>query len=115
MRSSVMTTPSAKGSCFVISPIGEDASDTRKRSDQILDHVFRPAAKQAGYEDAVRADEIDRPGIITSQIIEKLVLSPVVLADLTERNANVFYELSLRHALRETRCPSDPGRRSDPL
>ena len=87
-------------SCFVISPIGEPDSDTRKRADQILKHVVKPAVAECGYT-AVRADEIDKPGIITSQVIQRVVTDPLVIADLTERNPNVFYELAIRHALRK--------------
>lgn len=86
--------------CFVISPIGDPDSETRKRSDQILKHVVRPAATHCGYR-AVRADEIDKPGMITSQVIQHVVNDDLVVADLTERNPNVFYELALRHALRK--------------
>lgn len=86
--------------CFVISPIGEPDSDTRKRSDQVLKHVIRPAATSCGYK-AVRADEIDKPGMITSQVIQHVVNDALVIADLTERNPNVFYELAIRHALRK--------------
>lgn len=86
--------------CFVISPIGEVDSETRKRSDQVLRHVIRPAATSCGYK-AVRADEIDKPGMITSQVIQHVVNDPLVIADLTERNPNVFYELAIRHALRK--------------
>lgn len=86
--------------CFVIAPIGEDDSDTRKRSDQVLNHIIKPAAEDCGYN-AIRADEIDRPGIITSQVIQHVVNDPLVVADLTERNPNVFYELAIRHALRK--------------
>ena len=86
--------------CFVISPIGEVDSDTRKRSDQVLKHVVRPAVVSCGYK-AVRADEIDKPGMITSQVIQHIVNDPLVVADLTERNPNVFYELAIRHALRK--------------
>ncbi len=86
--------------CFVISPIGEIESETRKRSDQILKHVIRPAATTCGYK-AVRADEIDKPGMITSQVIQHVVNDELVVADLTERNPNVFYELAIRHALRK--------------
>ena len=39
-----------KKTCFVISPIGEEGSDTRKRSDQVLKHVIAPAADFCGYE-----------------------------------------------------------------
>lgn len=83
--------------CFVISPIGEPDSEIRERSDQMLKHVIRPSVESNGYE-AVRADEIAEPGLITSQVIEHVVESPLVIADLTGSNANVFYELAVRHA-----------------
>jgi hypothetical protein len=86
--------------CFVICPIGEQESETRKRSDQVLKHIIRPAVESCGYG-AVRADEIDKPGIITSQVIQHIVSDQLVVADLTERNPNVFYELAIRHALRK--------------
>lgn len=86
--------------CFVIAPIGLPGSDTRKRSDQVLKHIIRPAAADRGYK-AIRADEISEPGIITSQVIQQVVDAPLVIADLTERNPNVFYELAVRHALRK--------------
>ena len=86
--------------CFVIAPIGEPDSDTRKRSDQVLRHIIRPAVKECGYQ-AIRADEIDKPGIITSQVIQHVITDDLVIADLTERNPNVFYELAIRHALRK--------------
>jgi hypothetical protein len=86
--------------CFVIAPIGEAESDTRKRSDQILKHVITPALKECGYK-ATRADQISEPGMITSQVIQRIVDDPLVVADLTERNPNVFYELAIRHAIRK--------------
>lgn len=86
--------------CFVISPIGEAESDIRKRSDQVLRHIIRPAADACGYT-AMRADEIDKPGIITSQVIQHVVADPLVIADLTDTNPNVFYELAIRHAIRK--------------
>lgn len=84
--------------CFVVAPIGDADSETRKRSDQVLRHVIRPAVGQCGYN-AVRADEISAPGMITSQVIQHVVNDPLVVADLTDRNPNVFYELAIRHAL----------------
>jgi hypothetical protein len=95
-----MTKKDDKKICFVISPIGEDNSETRKRSDQVLKHIISPAVEQLGYH-VVRADKISKPGIITTQIIQHIVDSPLVIADLTERNPNVFYELALRHAIRK--------------
>jgi len=85
--------------CFVIAPIGEAESEIRKRSDQVLKHIIRPATGECGYR-AIRADQISEPGMITSQVIQHVVEDPLVVADLTGRNPNVFYELAIRHALR---------------
>lgn len=86
--------------CFVIAPIGSEGSDTRHRSNQILNHIIKPVAKDCGYDDVIRADDISKPGMITNDIIQYLVDADLVVADLTDHNANVFYELALRHALR---------------
>jgi hypothetical protein len=86
--------------CFVISPIGEAGSETRKRADQVLRHVIEPAAANCGFE-AIRADKMSEPGMITSQVIQHIVDDPLVIADLTGSNANVFYELAIRHAIRK--------------
>jgi hypothetical protein len=62
--------------------------------------VIRPAATECGYS-AIRADEIADAGLITSQIIQHIVEDPLVIADLTGHNPNVFYELAIRHAVRK--------------
>ena len=95
-----MTTKHEKKICFIISPIGEEGSETRERSDQVLKHIITGPVEQLGY-DVIRADKISEPGIITTQIIEHIVESALVIADLTEKNPNVFYELALRHAIRK--------------
>jgi hypothetical protein len=82
--------------CFIISPIGEDGSLTRKRSDQLFNHAIKPAVEKFEYI-AVRADRIAKPGIITTQVIEQLINSELAIVDLTERNPNVYYELGIRH------------------
>ncbi|MBZ0321110.1 MAG: hypothetical protein K8L91_32145 [Anaerolineae bacterium] len=86
--------------CFVISPIGEDGSDERLHADLVLETLIHPAAGNFGYK-VVRADNIHQPGIITEHIFEYLIDSPLVIADLTFQNPNVFYELALRHAARK--------------
>ncbi len=86
--------------CFVISPIGDEGSDTRERSDQVLKHIITAPVKQLGYT-VIRADKISEPGIITTQIIEHIVDAELVIADLTDKNPNVFYELAIRHAIRK--------------
>jgi hypothetical protein len=61
--------------------------------------IVAPAAEACGY-DTIRADQIAKPGIITSQVIQHLLDDPLVVADLTGWNPNVFYELAIRHAIR---------------
>ncbi len=86
--------------CFVIAPIGEEGSPTRERSDTVFKYVITPAVRACGYT-PVRADKISESGIITSQIIQQLAEAPLVVADLTDHNPNVFYELAVRHAARK--------------
>lgn len=95
-----MAKNSAEKMCFVISPIGGDESDTRKWADQTIKHLIRPAVESHGLE-VKRADEEDRAGIITTHIIQRLVTAELVVADLTGRNPNVFYELAVRHVTRK--------------
>jgi hypothetical protein len=89
--------------CFVISPIGDLNSETYNRSELVRTHIILPAARESGYAeiDVIRADQIPQPGIITSQIIQHLYADELVIADLTDRNPNVFYELAIRHATRK--------------
>lgn len=100
--------------CFVVAPIGEPDSDARKRSDQVLRHIICPAVQPLGYE-PVRADQISEPGIITTQIIQHIIDDPLVVADLSGWNPNVFYELALRHALRKPYVQLYPTRRANSL
>ncbi len=90
-----------KKSCFVIAPIGAEGSDTRKRSNQVLKYVIAPAVADCeGYGEPQRADQLPTPGIITSQIVQHVLSADLVIADLSEANPNVFYELAIRHAVR---------------
>jgi len=86
--------------CFIIAPIGAEDSEIRKRSDTVFKHIIEPVAQECGYK-PIRADHISDPGIITDQIIEHIVKDPLVIVDLTGHNANVFYELAIRHATRK--------------
>jgi hypothetical protein len=89
----------ADQTCFVISPIGEPNSETRARADEVFRLIISPAASENNLV-AVRSDDLSTPGIITMQIIHHMLEDKMVVADLTDHNANVFYELALRHAFR---------------
>lgn len=91
--------PPSGGKCFIICPIGEPNSAERIRSDKLLKHIITPVAEPRFK--VVRPDKIAKPGVITDQIIQNLLTAPLVVADLTGSNANVFYELAIRHATRK--------------
>lgn len=82
--------------CFYITPIGDDASESRKHADMMLKHLLEPVAKEHGLQ-VVRADKIDRSGLITQQIFDHLARSRLCVADLSFNNASAFYELGVRH------------------
>lgn len=85
--------------CFVVGPIGGGGSDIRKHSDMILHAVIRPSIDDCSTKYEVRrADDDVRPGMIGDRIIHDIINSDLVIADLTNLNPNVFYELGIRHA-----------------
>lgn len=79
--------------CFVMMPFGE-------WFDRYYDEIYSSAVKEAGLE-PVRADELFTTGTVVEQIWEQIRKSTVLLADLSDKNANVFYELGLAHAARK--------------
>lgn len=89
-----------KDICFVISPIDKEYSDIRKNSDKLYNHILKPVIEKLGYE-ITRSDKISQPGMITTQILSYVINSELVIADLSEYNANVFYELAIRHATKK--------------
>lgn len=96
------TAPAEKAprTCFVIGPIGKPDSSTRKHADWVLDGLIIPALEGDPFNYTVlRAEADDRPGQISAQVIERLFDADLVVADLTELNANVMYELAIRHML----------------
>jgi hypothetical protein len=88
-----------EATCFYIAPIGEDGSEQRKHSDLFLGSLVEPAMESFGLK-LVGADSIDKPGVITKQIIEYIIKSRLVIVDLSFHNPNVFYELAIRHMMR---------------
>jgi hypothetical protein len=98
--------------CFVIGPIGEAGTDDREDADAFMKYIVAQcsALAQFDYGPPVRADQMPEP--ITSQIIKLLKEADLVIADLTSNNPNVYYELSLRHALGKSVIPMAAMERS---
>jgi len=84
--------------CFIISSIGSEGSDTRTKSNEKLDFLFKPVLDELNYK-CIRADGEDIPGSISRQIIQRLIDSEMVIADISDNNPNVFYELAVRNAV----------------
>lgn len=85
--------------CFIISPLGSDDSETRRKADGLINSVIKTVLKELNIT-ALPPHEIDTPGSITSQVIQHLLEDELVIANLTELNPNVMYELAVRHAKR---------------
>ena len=89
-----------KKRCFIITPIGEPESEIRKKADGVIGAVVKPIVEQFGY-DLVCPHEMAKNGSITQQVIEELLNDELVIANLTGLNANVMYELAIRHATKK--------------
>lgn len=66
--------------------------------DDLYREVIRPVCENSGFQ-VERADDVFRPGIILQDIINSLLDSDLVIAEVTPPNPNVFYELGYAHAL----------------
>ena len=90
--------------CFVLMPFGEKpgAAGAIDRLRRRLRRADRAGDRGGGHE-PLRADEELTGGIIHKPMFERLILCDFAVADLTTANANVFYELGVRHAVRPWR------------
>ncbi len=80
--------------CFVMMPFADPLGS-------YYDKVYKPAIEKAGLI-PIRADnEIFGTGKIIDQVWSGINSAKVLIAELTDRNPNVFYELGLAHALQK--------------
>jgi O-acetyl-ADP-ribose deacetylase (regulator of RNase III) len=89
-----------KTTCFVIMPFGKRNDGEQPIDfDAIYKHIIKPAVLAAGLK-SVRSDEILEAGWIHKKMIDHIYRAAVAIVDITTLNANVFWELGVRHALR---------------
>ncbi|MCY1180543.1 hypothetical protein D9M73_209950 [compost metagenome] len=82
----------ATDTCFVMQPFSPPLGDYYEK-------IYKAAIEKAGLK-AVRADaDIFGTGKIMDQVWDGILSAKVLVAELTTRNPNVFYELGLAHAL----------------
>ena len=105
-----------KKTCFVVMGFGTkvDFQSGRKLNlDAAYRTMIKPAVEEAGLV-CRRADEIAHSGNINVPMYREILTAEVVVADLSTSSANAFYELGVRHALRQVakgkaRRASTPG------
>lgn len=68
--------------------------------DRVEKELIRPALIQAEFWGGTTATFIQQ-GNIRKDMFEQLLIADIVVADISIHNANVFYELGIRHALRD--------------
>ena len=88
--------------CFVVMPFGvkpmRDGSERTYDFDKVYRVIIQRAIRQAGMQ-PIRADERIGSSVIHTDMFKDLRDQPVVLADLSLENPNVFYELGIRHVM----------------
>jgi len=82
--------------CFVITPIGDNNSDIRRHIDGIIEQAIEPALGEK-YE-IVAAHKKYEIGSINDRVIKSVLEADLVVANLTNTNPNVMYELAIRHS-----------------
>ncbi|OFD61449.1 hypothetical protein [Bacillus mycoides] len=98
-----MDNPNKDKTCFIITPIGDDQSDIRRAADGAIDAVIVPALCEMGFdeENIKVAHRMPSPGSINKQVISSVLECDLAVANLTNLNPNVMYELAIRHAARK--------------
>lgn len=81
--------------CFVISPIGEEGSEVRKKADQVFKYIISPVCEASEFE-PIRVDKVNQVDSINQTIIDHVLNSELVIADITGHNPNAFYEMGYR-------------------
>lgn len=87
---------------FIIRPFGKkkDLKDNEIDFDKVSEELIGPALAAVGAEGRETLD-IVKSGNIRTDMFRRLLTADLVVADLSIHNANVFYELGIRHALRD--------------
>ncbi|CAM3797831.1 hypothetical protein [Parendozoicomonas haliclonae] len=110
-----------KKSCFVVMAIGDQrhngievsASDLKSKYTDLIKESIESIDKNI---EVIRADEVSSAGSISTDIFKRLMLSEYVVVDITYPNPNVFYELGLRHAVRnKTILIKEKGSKNNPF
>lgn len=85
--------------CFVIMPFSKTSKEhTEEYWTKHFRTFLKPLIEECPEVKAYRSEPLR--GDVLKQIITELVVSPIVVADLTDRNPNVFLELGIRQSFK---------------
>jgi len=86
--------------CFVIMPISEPENSNYETGhfSRVYQNIIIPACKKADFN-PVRSDDINEAECIAISILKRIQSAEMAICDISTKNANVMYELGLRHAL----------------
>ena len=85
--------------CFIITPIGDEGSNTFRKAKGVIESVIKPILHENGFNDIKPAYEIMESGMIGNQVVNRIIENDLVIANLTGNNPNVMYELAIRHII----------------
>jgi tetratricopeptide (TPR) repeat protein len=95
--------------CFMVMPFGTKSTGLNPGEgpaevnfDTLWNNAIAPLLEDLGYA-PIRAD-VDAGFLIIKAMLERLVYADLILADLSIPNANVYYEIGVRHAARQRGC-----------
>lgn len=71
--------------CFIITPIGNDKSDTRRMADGVITSAVKPVLEGKGFL-VITPHEMADPGAIEKSVIQQIMESDLVIANLTGLN-----------------------------
>jgi CheY-like chemotaxis protein len=84
--------------CFVIMPFSSTGSCTKDEWTEIFENLIKPAVEKSGFNYKCERANLNY-GSIIEDILDKLNRSELVIADITDSNPNVLYELGVRHTI----------------
>lgn len=83
--------------CYIIGPIGKPDSDNRRWADFVKDRIITPVITECHFQAPQRSDIDHSESMIMTGIVQQMFEANLVIADLTDWNPNVFYELGIRN------------------
>jgi hypothetical protein len=89
----VSASPQGKRKCFIVMPFGDPDLQI------VYEDFVKPIIEDECYLQCERGDDVFGSNVIMEDILRSIQLADIVVADLTRKNANVFYEVGICHAL----------------